>query len=140
MLPPLKCISIILCQSVFHIERTPGHIIITRGFHVIELPHYPFRFGPITVLNTVTDGHGEYDLSTSLTHAPTMNEIGRWNIRQRITDPLLVIDVELVINRVNLPAPGKYIFDLKCNGEMIASRPFYANIAKSLPSGRDLLT
>lgn len=130
MLPPLKCISILLCERVYRIEGTPGNIIIVNGFHFISLPRFPCKFGPVTVLYTVTDGHGEYDMTLSLTHAASGREMGQWTGRQRMTDPLVVADVEMLLTGVSLPEPGKYLFDLKCNGELIASRPFYVNAAK----------
>ena len=130
MLPLLKCISILLCERVYRVEGTQGNVIITNGFHFLNLSAFPCRFGPITVLYTVTDGHGDYDMVLSLTNAASGDEVGRWKGRQRMTDPLMVADVEMVLTRVRLPEPGKYVFDLKCNGEVIASRPFYVNKAK----------
>lgn len=130
MVPPLKCISLLLCERVYRIEGTPGHVIITNGFHFLTMPAFPCKCGPITVLYTVTDGHGDYEMELSLTHAISGREVGRWKGRQRMTDPLVVADVEMLLNGVPLPEPGKYLFDLKCNGELIASRPFYVNVAK----------
>jgi hypothetical protein len=128
--PPLKCISILLCEPVYRVAGTPGNVIITNGFHLLNLSAFPCRFGPITVLYTVSDGHGDYDMALTLTQAATGNEVGQWKGRQKLTDPLIVADVEMILTRVRLPEPGKYLFDLKCNGEVIASRPFYVNLAK----------
>jgi hypothetical protein len=82
-------------------------VSITNGFHFLNLSEFPCRFGPITVLYTVTDGHGDYDMALSLTNAASGDEVGRWKGRQRMTDPLMVADVEMVLTRVRLPEPGK---------------------------------
>lgn len=133
MLPLLKCISILLCERVYRIQGTPGNVIITNGFHFLAMPAFPCKCGPMTVLFTLTEGHGDYEMILSLTHAGSGHEIGHWKSRQRLTDPLAVADVEVRLKGVSLPEPGKYLFDLKCNGEPIASRPFFANLAKQGP-------
>ena len=127
---PLKCISILLCERVYRIAGTPGNIIIVNGFHFLTMPRFPCKFGPMTVLYTVSDGHGEYDMALSLTHAASGRELGQWKSRERLAEPLVVADVTVVLNGVPLPEPGKYLFDLKCNGDLIASRPFFVNAAK----------
>ena len=127
--PLLKCISIILCERVYRIEGTPGNLMIINGFHSLSLPRFPCLF-PITVLYTVTDGHGTYDMVLSLIHAASGREVKHWDDKYRVTDPLTVSDVQLILRETPLPQPGKYIFDLKCNGETIASRPFYVTARK----------
>jgi len=130
MLPPLKCISILLCERVYRIAGTPGHVIIINAFHHLTMSKFPCKCGSMTVLYTVTDGHGEYAMTLSLSYAESGHEVGQWTVRQRMDNPLVVADVQLILNDVSLPAPGKYLFDLKCEGEPIASRPFYVMVEK----------
>ncbi|HVT90662.1 MAG TPA: hypothetical protein VHD56_17535 [Tepidisphaeraceae bacterium] len=128
--PPLKCISIILCERVYRIEGTPGNLMIVNAFHALSIPKFPCMFGTITVLYTVTEGHGTYDMVLSLVDARTGREVKNWKDKYRVTDPLTVGDVQMILHDVPLPEPGKYLFELKCNDDLISSRPFYVNVAK----------
>jgi len=123
------------CPLRYRIAGTPGNIIIVNGFHFLTLPKFPCKFGPMTLLYTVSDRHGKYDMVLSLTHAASGRELGQWKNRKRIAKSLVVADVMVVLNRVPLPEPGTYLFDLKCNGDLIASRPFFVNAAKQPMAG-----
>jgi hypothetical protein len=127
--PPLKCIGIILCEAAYRVHGR-SNLIIVNTFHALSVPRCPCRFPKITVLYTVTDGHGSYDTELAIVHARTGKDVLSAKDRYTVTDPLAIGDVQAVLHDVPLPTPGKYWIELRCNGELIGQRPFYVDIAK----------
>ena len=66
------------------------------------------------------DGHGTYNLTLSLIHAAAGNEVRRWPQQHTHADPLMVGDVIMVPHGVPFPEPGKYGFELRCDGESMS--------------------
>jgi hypothetical protein len=123
---PLKCIGIILCEAAYRVHGR-SNLIIVNTFHALSVPICPCRFPKITVLYTVTDGHGSYDMTLAVVEARTGAEVMTYKDRYTVDDPLTLGDVQLVLRDVPLPEAGKYWMELRCDGELIAQRPFYVD-------------
>lgn len=123
-MPPLKCISIILCEMAYRIHGGLN-LIIVNTFHKLGVPVCPTKFPKITVLYTVTEGHGAYDVTTAIVNARTGQDVMKADDRYTVTDPLSIGDVQMIFRGVPIPEPGKYWIELRCNGELIGQRPFY---------------
>jgi hypothetical protein len=129
---PVKCISIVLCEAAYSVANT-SNMIIVNTFHALSSSNYPCPFPKITVLYTVTDGHGSYDLSVSIVNAST----GQTTLEVRqpcvLDNPLTILDAQVIMHQVLLPSPGKYWVEIRCDGELIGQRPFYAGATAPPP-------
>jgi hypothetical protein len=130
---PLKCIGIILCEAAYQIAGR-SNLIIVNTFHALSVPGCPCRFPKITVLYTVTDGHGTYDIELAVVHARTGRDVLTAKDQYTVADPLSIGDVQIVLHGVPLPEPGKYWIELRCNGELVGQRPFYVDVARKPPA------
>lgn len=120
----MRCISIVCCEAAYQVNGG-NNFIIVNTFHGLGVPSCPCHFPKVTILYSVTDGHGKYDMTLSMALARTGDEVLRCTNQQTVTDPLEVVDVLIILHEVPLPEPGKYWIELRCNGELISQRPFY---------------
>lgn len=126
---PLKCIGIILCDNAYRIAGTLN-LVVVNTFHKLGVPGCPCRFPRITVLYTVTEGHGTYDLELAVVNARTGQDVATYRDSYTVNDPLAIGDVQMILHNVPLPEPGKYWIELRCNGELVGQRPFYVDVIK----------
>lgn len=134
----MKCIGIVLAEAVYRVAGR-SNLIIVNTFHTLSVPACPCRFPKITVLYTVTEGRGTYNLELAVVNARTGQDVFTAKDQHIVTDPLSIGDVQAVLMGVPLPEPGKYWMELRCDGELIGQRPFYVNLVqgqtKKLPVG-----
>jgi hypothetical protein len=123
-LPPPQCIAIILCEEVHRIHNT-WNFIIHRTFHTLYTPAFPFQFPRITVFSTLTGGHGSYDMEVAVVHARAQRDLMGARRRFTIQNPLGITDMETVLLNVPIPEAGKYWVELRCDGGLVAQRPFF---------------
>lgn len=122
--PPLKCISLILCDEVNRIHGTMN-FIIHRTFHVLYTSAFPFRFPRITVFCTLTGGHGTYDMEVAVVNARAQMDLMVARHRLTAKDPLGMADMCTVLRDIPIPEAGKYWVELRCDGELVGQRPFF---------------
>lgn len=125
---PLQCISIVLCESVYRVADR-SNLIIVNTFHTLGVRACPCRFPKITVLYTVTGGHGTYETTLAIVNARSGQDVACYADRYTVRSPLTINDVHLILNGVPFPEAGKYWIELRCNGELIGQRPFYVEVA-----------
>jgi hypothetical protein len=121
---PVKCISILLCEAAYLVANTTN-LIVVNTFNRLSASAFPCHFPRITVLYTVTDGHGTYELEVAVVNAATGQVSMEMSQRSVLTDPLSIMDVQVTMLHVPLPAPGKYWMEVRCDGSLIGQRPFY---------------
>lgn len=51
-----------------------------------------------------------------------------------VRDPLSIGDVQIILHGVPFVEPGKYWVELRCNGELIAQRPFHVDAPRQPPN------
>jgi hypothetical protein len=122
--PPPTVIAIILCEASYTVNNTQSTIIV-NAFHALGVPNVPCRFPKITVLVTLTNGHGHYALKLSVVRAATGQSIYETAAEVTLADPLMILDSQAVLCDVPLPADGKYYLEQRANGELIGQRPFF---------------
>jgi hypothetical protein len=108
----------------FNTEST----IIVNAFHALGVPHVPCRFPKISVLVTLTNGHGHNSLKLSVVHAATGQTVYETATEVTLADPLVILDSKAVLYDVLLPAGGKYYLEQRANGELIGQRPFFVAV------------
>jgi hypothetical protein len=125
--PPPTVIAIILCEASYAVNNTQSTIIV-NAFHGLGVPRVPCRFPKITVLVTLTNGHGHYALKLSVVQAATGQIVHETATEATLTDPLMILDCQAVLCDVPLPAEGKYYLEQRANGELIGQRPFFISV------------
>ncbi len=123
---PLTCIAIILCEAVYKVEAR-SNLIIINTFHALGVSQFPCRFPKITVLYTVTNGRGRYDVRLCVVHAGSGETILEVPDVIQLDSPLIIADTQATLRDVPLPAAGKYWVEIRANDELIGQRPFYVN-------------
>ena len=126
--PPPTVIAIILCEASYSVNNTKSSIIV-NAFHALSASRIPCRFQKITVLVTLTNGHGRYVLNLSVVHAATGESIYETAVETTLKDPLQILDCEAVLHDVPFPAEGKYYLEQRANGELVGQRPFFVTLS-----------
>ncbi len=130
----LSCISIIICDEVYRDEVTKK-LVIVGTFNRIATQGLPCQHPAMTVLFTLTNGRGKYDLSLSIEHEKTGATIAELRGPVEVTDPLMMSDVSVKLGNVTFPEAGKYWVTLKADEEIIQQRPFAIKLLESNTSG-----
>jgi hypothetical protein len=79
----------------------------------------------MTVLLTLTNGRGEYDLSVAIEHASTGEPVAEIRGPLTVQDPLGIFDINMQLNKLQFPTPGKYWVTVKADGQIIQQRPIF---------------
>ena len=117
------CISIILCDDVYRDERTKK-LIIVGTFNNINARSFPCVHQKMTILFTLTNAKGTYDLALSVESAKTGHLICEMKGPAQLNAKLQTVDVDVALQNLSFPEPGKYWITLKADGEIISQRPF----------------
>ncbi len=125
--PAPKCISLLLCEAA-HLIAGSANQIIVNTFNSLGVSGCPILFPKITVVYTLTSGHGNYELDISL--VPSGGGPPLIEARQRIElgNPLAILDGVMTFMKVPIPVPGRHWVEVRCGSELIGQRPFYVGI------------
>jgi len=124
-----ECLSVIICDQVFRDERTHKQIIVGT-FNEILAPQFPALHPRMTVLFTLTNGKGEYQLGLAVENARTGVPIAKIEGPLSLNDPLQIADFHVEVVNLNLPEPGKYWVCVIINGQTIKQRPFNVRLVE----------
>ncbi|HXE53275.1 MAG TPA: hypothetical protein VN541_09685 [Tepidisphaeraceae bacterium] len=127
--PTPSCLAIILCEETYKLEGC-NNLVIANTFHGITCGSLPGVFPKITVLFTLTNGHGHYDIELSISEAATENVIRRFTAEVTADNPLQIADRIVSLRGVQFQSPGKHWVELRANGELISQRPFMVSAFK----------
>ena len=119
----LDCLSIILCDQVYRDEVTKK-LIIVGTFNRIYAKEIPCRHSSLSVLFSLTNGKGKYNLSLSVEHAETGHEVAAISGPFEMPDPLAIVEINMAFEDLVFPYDGKYWIVLKADQEIIQQRPF----------------
>ncbi len=118
-----ECVSIILCDDIYRDERTKK-LVIVGTFNNINAHALPAIHQKLTVLFTLTNARGEYEIALGIENARTGDLIVEMKGPAQLPDPLKIIDFNIELVGLPIPEAGKYWVVLKANDEIIAQRPF----------------
>jgi len=118
-----KCISIILCDDVFRDERSKKLVIVGTFSNING--SLPVLHSRMCVLFTLTNGRGDFDFCLSIEHAETERALVQVQGPMTLRSPLDIIDYNVELLGTRFDVAGKYAVNLKANGELIATRPFF---------------
>ncbi len=123
----LTCISIIICDCVYR-DETTKKLAIIGTFNRVKTTSLPFRLSRMTVLFTVTNGKGDYDVSLSIVHEESGHEVIQMRGPMAIKDPLAISEINVELKNLIFPAGGKYWVELKADGAVLQQRPFLVEV------------
>ncbi len=118
----LTCVAMVVCDDIFR-DSITGKAILVGAFSTITCPTFPARHPKLAVFFSITNGNGEYDLSLSIEQESTGLNLITLQGPLHASDPLGIADIELFLQGVEFPEPGKYWVKLECDGEIINQRP-----------------
>ncbi len=130
----LTCLSILICDDIYRDERTKK-LVIVGTFSTINVRQFPSRHHKMRILFTLTNGHGTYDLKLSIRRARDEKALVEISGQAKLMNPLQIADIDIEINDLVIPEPGKYWVSLDADGEPLASRPFIVEEVPMQPPG-----
>ena len=117
------CVSIIVCDDVYRDEATKK-LVIVGTFNFLHTPGFPCRHPGMTVLFTVTNAVGKYDLSLCVEHEQTGQKVMEISGPFEVGNPLAISDINMRLENLVFNEEGKYWVVLSADGEIIGQRPF----------------
>ena len=127
----LSCVSIIVCDDIYR-DDVSKKLIIVGTFNRIIAPRFPYKHERLHVLFTLTNGRGSYDVTLAIENADTGEPVADFKGPLKIEDPLAIVDVNVRLNYLVFPSPGKYWVKLESDGQIIQQRPFVLQSASEV--------
>src|SRR5688572_17523476 len=118
-----QCLSIIICDDIYRDEETKK-LIIVGTFNSISASNFPCAHPKMSVLFTLTNGHGDYNLKLAIEHAETGVDIVEVSGPLQMASPLIISDFNVSLQNLHFPVEGKYWVSLSVNDVIIMQRPF----------------
>ena len=118
----LSCISIIVCDDIYR-DEVSKKLIIVGTFNRITTPRFPCQHERMSVLLTLTNGRGKYDLSVAIEHEGTGEPVAEIRGPLTVQNPLGILDINMQLNKLQFPTAGKYWVTVKADEQIIGQRP-----------------
>ncbi len=118
-----ECLSVIVCDEIFRDEQSKK-LIIVGTFNVIRALGMPTTHPRLSVLFTLTNGRGTYDLCLRIESAATGVPVAEVRGPLKLDDPLQIADFHIELASLVFPEAGKYWVCVIVDGETIRQRPF----------------
>jgi hypothetical protein len=126
----LTCLSIVVCDEVYRDEITKK-LILVGTLNAIVSNDVPCRIPKLTVMFSLTNGKGNYNVVVTIEHADTGQEIVSLGGPLRVEDPLAVMDMVMPLVNVAFPVEGKYWVVVKADGEILVQRPIWVKVRRA---------
>ena len=118
----LICVAMVVCDDVFR-DNVTGKAILVGTFSTVNCQSFPALHPKLAVFFSITNGNGEYDLALSIEQETTGHSLITLRGPLTAEDPLGIADIDLHLQNVEFPEPGKYWIKLESDGEIINQRP-----------------
>ncbi len=128
--PLPECLAIILCDAIAR-EESSKKLTVSGVFNNIVASEFPARHRKMFVLLTLAGGWGEYELSLHIQHEETALDLLEFKGPFTMDDPSEVADLDVEIEDLLFPEPGRYCVCLSVDGTIIKQRPFAVRISES---------
>ena len=112
----------VICDMVVRDEQTKNVSLIGL-FNAVTGPRLPLRHDRMHIFVSLTNGHGDYDCLLQC-KSPDEKVIFSATGKISLQDPLAVADLNVELRGLVFEAPGNYIFEFYCGGELLAMRRF----------------
>jgi len=108
-------------------------MVVVGTFNAVRASQTPTALNALSVLFTLTNGKGQYDVWLEIEHEQSGDIIWRTGGPLRVEDPLMIVDIHVRIVNLALPAAGKYWVSVKSDGRILQQRPFVVECERSEP-------
>lgn len=125
------CISILISDEIYRDEQTKK-LIVVGTFNNINARSFPHKHPRFSVLFTLTNGQGTWDLCLAVEHARSGQRIFAMQGPARLSNPLQIADIHIVLEDIFFPEAGKYWVEVSANGTILAQRPLVVTDVSSL--------
>jgi hypothetical protein len=126
VIPPITCVSIVICDDVFH-DKVTNKMALWGTFNSISAVSAPVIHPRMNVFLAVTNGRGTKNVSVSIVNAKKNAPIIEIAGPMQFSGPLEVYDLNLSLLGVPFPEFGKYWVEVKDDGRIVGQRPFFVN-------------
>lgn len=127
---PPNCIALILCDQIYRDAATKKMVIIGT-FNRILTTKLPAVHPIMTVLFTLTNARGKFNIYLEIEHESSGAHVLRGGGPMEISDPLAIADILLEFRNIKLDAEGKYWVKVVLeDGEILCQRPFWVELRK----------
>ena len=118
-----KLVAFILCDEI-HRDPATHKSYLLGTFNQVMVREFPGKHEHMHVYLSLVNGHGKARVLLLLTCDNGAREVFRAQGEIEFANPLAVVEMDIEIRGLLLPKEGEYQFDLTCDGEIVAIRPF----------------
>ena len=133
-LPMVK--AIILCESII-IDLLTHKRTLVGVFESVKAPYFPVVLGSMSVYVKMTEAQGKYEFTVELLDLAEDKVIGRGALPGHLEadGPLQTGELNFIIYGVRFNHGGRYEFQVKANGRLLAHKSFQVNSVDSEEEG-----
>jgi hypothetical protein len=121
--PKPVLLSINICDTIIRDEITKKVSLIGL-FNVIKANTFPAKHPMLQVYVALTNGHGSYKADLRIQNVDENKIIMNLEAELTFANPLYVVEINFGLQGLKFDKPGKYSFQVLCDGEPIGSRDF----------------
>lgn len=121
--PTLTSVAVVLCDDLYRDELT-GKMVLVGTFNSVNAPTIPYTLNRMAILVTLTGGHGDYNVSISIEHESTGNEVFRVGGPLSLPNPLDYVDLDLRLKDISFVEEGRHWINVWDAEELINRRGF----------------
>ncbi len=114
--------SLLICQNILRNEEL-GLCTLVNVYNVVVGRSFPLTLDGLHLYLLLMDGEGSFDLCIDLIDAASEHALTSFPLEtQVLVDRLLPHEVMLCIDRILIPAAGRYLFRLRQQGQLVSMR------------------
>lgn len=112
--------GVFLCEKVI-IEESTRYVNLLNCFSRRKVDRFPSEPMDFVLFALLLNGRGKVRLETVVEDAESLEEIDRQSVIFEFPDPLSELRFRMQYKAKSFQAPGKYVFNLLANGEIVAT-------------------
>ncbi len=116
-----KAFALTLCEGL-EVDPATGRVSLDGIFNFLRFPAYPTPAQQFTVFSVLHDGLGAGIMSLKILQVGTDRKIYQFQKWAAFSMRLQMVNLEIKVNRCIFPEPGRYLFALDFERQIIAQR------------------
>jgi hypothetical protein len=114
-------ISLVLCERM-HVDPQAGQMSLVGVFNSLRFQSFPAPMRRLTVYTALHGGDGQGTMKLTIFRADTEEEIYKGENWRGFAVPDLTTMYEGIVRDCLFPVPGRYIIELRFDGEIVTQR------------------
>ncbi len=131
--PKPDCLALLICEGVVEDSRSKNKTILNT-YNRIFSARYPARHDRLAIFLSLTDGHGDHAMTVQIVRAEAglgQEPLVKMEGNLHFPDPLAVTEFTFDLRGLVIPAAGKYVIEVRIDGEIVKQRRFEAVLHKN---------